>query len=232
MKNIHVLQTENYSPLVHSTNKYGGYFKSTHYSPMKEMGDSYQHIYITNNEEIKDVRPHKGKWQLEQGQILNKFPTYLTDLSECKLVIMTTDQNLINDGVQAIDDEFLGWFVKNPSCEEVEVNKQYSDFTVDPFVGYKILIPKEEPKQETLEEAAENWVRKPIIGTKRESFIEGAKWQQERIENKSEQLINELESLVKDNNLNESYRAGITASIWRIKEWCELKEWFKQFKKK
>jgi len=35
-------------------------------------------------------------------------------------------------------------------------------------------------KKETLEEAANNWVRRPIIGTKRESFIEGAKWQQER----------------------------------------------------
>ena len=30
------------------------------------------------------------------------------------------------------------------------------------------------------EEAADNWVRKPIIGTKRESFIAGAKWQQEQ----------------------------------------------------
>jgi hypothetical protein len=37
----------------------------------------------------------------------------------CK-IILTTDQDLIKDGVQAIDDEFLEWFVKNPSCEEVE----------------------------------------------------------------------------------------------------------------
>jgi hypothetical protein len=159
MKNIHVLPTDNYSPLVHSTNKYGGYFKSEHYSPMKEMGDSYQNIYITSDEEIRDVRPHKGKWHLEGGNILNKFPNYLTDLSECKLVIMTTDQELIKDGVQAIDDTFLEWFVKNPSCEKVETI--YGLFNpigrqVDPMnLGqnhsqcvwkYKIIIPKEEPK--------------------------------------------------------------------------------------
>jgi flavorubredoxin len=38
----------------------------------------------------------------------------------CK-IILTTDGDLIKDGVQSIDDEFLEWFVENPSCEEVEV---------------------------------------------------------------------------------------------------------------
>ena len=101
----------------------------------------HQNIYITSDEEIKDIRPHNGKWQLEKGQILNKFPDYLTDLSECKLVIMTTDQDLINDGVQAIDDTFLEWFVNNPSCEQIEVQKWFDG--VD-FLEYKIIIPKEE----------------------------------------------------------------------------------------
>jgi hypothetical protein len=36
-------------------------------------------------------------------------------------IILTTDQDLIKDGVQAIDDEFLEWFVNNTSCEEVEI---------------------------------------------------------------------------------------------------------------
>lgn len=43
---------------------------------------------------MKDVRPYKGKWQIEKGYILNKFPTYLTDLSECKLVIATNNPTL------------------------------------------------------------------------------------------------------------------------------------------
>jgi hypothetical protein len=49
--------------------------------------------------------------------------------------------------VQAINDEFLEWFVKNPSCEEVEVLHQdvYSMGKWDRRSN--IIIPKETPKQ-------------------------------------------------------------------------------------
>ncbi len=151
MKNIQVLPTNKPSRLYFWEDKL--VFGRLATTPMN------RNIYITSDEEIRDVRPHKGKWHLEGGNILNKFPNYLTDLSECKLVIMTTDQELIKDGVQAIPDEFLEWFVKNPSCEKVETI--YGLFNpigrqVDPMnLGqnhsqcvwkYKIIIPKEEPK--------------------------------------------------------------------------------------
>jgi hypothetical protein len=160
MKNIHVLPTDKPSRLFEDD-------LQLYYSKDKNrIGSiiSNKNIYITSDEEIKDVRPHKGKWQLEKGQILNQFPDYLTDLSECKLVIMTTDPQLIADGVQAIDDEFLEWFVKNPSCESVEVEKFHGVNTsiaeVNAVSGdgslnwegksdlrdYKIIIPKEEFK--------------------------------------------------------------------------------------
>jgi hypothetical protein len=42
---------------------------------------------IVSDEEIKDVRPYKGKYHLEKGYIINQFPDYLTDLSDCKLII-------------------------------------------------------------------------------------------------------------------------------------------------
>jgi hypothetical protein len=67
-----------------------------------------------------------------------------------KKIILTTDQKLIDDGIQSIDDDFLEWFVKNPSCEEVEVEKVKLIFNEDrSFYGYeyKIIIPKEESKQ-------------------------------------------------------------------------------------
>ena len=148
-----------------------------------------QHIYITSDEEIKDVRPQNGKWQLEKGQILNKFPDYLTDLSECKLVILTTDQDLIKDGVQAIDDEFLEFFVKNPSCEFVEVENSYVAIKVgkpSPKV-YKIIIPKEE----TLEQVAERILKKNEVEdgdmilsctfpNTIKSMVEMAEWQKEQ----------------------------------------------------
>jgi hypothetical protein len=157
MKNIHIIPTDNYSDLVHSTNKYGGYFLSRHYSPMKGMGDSYQNIYITSDEEIKE-----GDWgyiQFEGGNI-KLVGKYFAD--DWKKIILTTDQDLIKDGVQAIDDEFLEWFVKNPSCEEIEVKKgidsgvngflKFSTDDVYDIFSYKIIIPKEEPKQYTSKE--------------------------------------------------------------------------------
>lgn len=42
---------------------------------------------IVSDEHIKDVRPHKGKYHLEDGLTINKFPDYLTDLGACKLII-------------------------------------------------------------------------------------------------------------------------------------------------
>jgi hypothetical protein len=174
---------------------------------------SYQNIYITSDEEIKDVRPHKGKWQLEKGQILNKFPDYLTDLSECKLVILTTDPDLIKDGVQAIDDTFLEWFVKNPSCEKVEVRKWFGG---EDFLGYKIIIPQEEPKQDAqflvdyangLDYAAQ-WHKK--------NFIDGPKLQVERMYSEEEVLELLLRSKIE------------TANLY----YEDMKDWFEQFKKK
>ena len=145
MKNLHIISTEKPSRF----HEFGNIWFN-HKEP-KECFRNYN-IYITSDEEIKDVRPHKGKWQLEKEQILNKFPNYLTDLSECKLVIMTTDPDLIADGVQSISDEFLEWFVKNPSCEEVEVEKKSyieikeisyeGDFQNVEYVNYKIIIPQ------------------------------------------------------------------------------------------
>ena len=63
-----------------------------------------------------------------------------------KKIILTTDQELISDGVQPIDDEFLEWFVKNPSCEEVEVGTYHVKGDISGKLHYKIFTPKEEPK--------------------------------------------------------------------------------------
>lgn len=50
--------------------------------------------YYVSGEIIKDVRQYKGKWQIEKGYILNKFPTYLTDLSDCRLITATNNPNI------------------------------------------------------------------------------------------------------------------------------------------
>jgi hypothetical protein len=76
---------------------------------------SYQNIYITSDEEIKedDVVYSKRGFIGKFGKFENSY------IDECKKIIITTDHELIADGVQAIDDEFLEWFVKNPTREFV-----------------------------------------------------------------------------------------------------------------
>ncbi len=77
---------------------------------------------------------------------------------------MTTDPELINDGVHPIGEEFLKWFVENPTCIKVEV--VYGLFNpmgrqVDPndlgqnhskcVWKYKIITTKEEQKQHLID---------------------------------------------------------------------------------
>ena len=100
-----------------------------------------QHIYITSDEEIKE-----GDWIYNE----EREPSVIQSIGKGSLrgwikIILTTDPDLIKDGVQAIDGEFSEWFVKNPSCEFVDVSHQlHKD---EPL--YKIIIPREEPKQES-----------------------------------------------------------------------------------
>jgi hypothetical protein len=72
-----------------------------------------------------------------------------------KKIILTTDQDLIANGVQSIDDEFLEWFVNNPNCEWVEViyDKDAFPYGVETAKGYgwyKLPIPQEEPKIDSI----------------------------------------------------------------------------------
>jgi hypothetical protein len=113
-----------------------------------------KNIYITSNEEIKE-----GDWCIDKHNVVYKQETdkIFTEFTGAKKIILTTDFTLAPD-VHKIPDEFLEWFVKNPSCKSVKidlvpVNKFNSEITVggygfDKFI-YKIIIPQEEPKQET-----------------------------------------------------------------------------------
>lgn len=170
MKNIHLIQTEKPSKLVMSNQK-ELWFNSE--ISCKSGLAHPQHLYITSSEEIKE-----GDWliniKLNNGEPFKKDFKYDSNDVWYKKIILTTDPDLIKGGVQAIDDEFLQWFVKNPGCEEVEVNKEsrccgrcdgindlcYTDTCCDTHqtygceicygerVKYKIIISKEKPKQE------------------------------------------------------------------------------------
>ena len=114
---------------------------------MKNIFKINENIYITNDEEIKE-----GDWilDLDLKKIVkaDKLKVITSKKSKCwyyKKIILTTDQDLIKDGVQGIDDEFLEWFVKNPSCESVKVVHErvlWENGEITHY-KYKIIIPKE-----------------------------------------------------------------------------------------
>jgi ssDNA-binding Zn-finger/Zn-ribbon topoisomerase 1 len=231
MKNIHILPTDKPSRLHSWTDEKGTRLElcDLEYSHTRNT----QHIYITSDEEIKSK-----DWIISKstGELIKSSKSYCANNEYGKKIILTTDQDLIKDGVQAIDDEFLEWFVKNPSCEEVEFKSEYlgskclkcgfienhdevdtedcpkcHNTTYDHLYNqYKIIIPTEEPKtnleklpfpelikefaeyykniplieepkQETLEEAAERFVNTTRLKNPKSLFCEGAKWQQERM---------------------------------------------------
>lgn len=160
MKNIHLLPTNKPSRLGYLTKKGKEVFNDLRLfeKPMPNILDSEnQHIYITSDEEIKDgdwlivndedVMQMKSSYDNDMsgediwvGDSLNGYATYKDN---CKKIILTTDTDLITDDVQALDDEFLEWFVNNSSCEEVEVQKGFADGTDwgYNFLDYKIIIP-------------------------------------------------------------------------------------------
>ena len=260
MKNIHVLPINTPSRLHFD----GKLFLSPNYQDSKTINSIVEgrNIYITNSEEIKD-----GNYAFDtrNNKVVKQHPNQQNSVEDIQggqiryifKIILTTDQDLIKDGVQAIDDEFLEWFIKNPSCEKVELGlEHYFDKNIDksPFfpVRYKIIIPKEEPKtnlerlpfpelveefaeyykkvplieepkQETLEEADENNYPEGDVWTieqaliRRLAFINGAKWQAERMYSEEEviQIILDLRFKV---------------DLYSTRE--EIKEWFEQFFKK
>ena len=160
MKNIHLLSTEKPSRLFNCFEK----LEIGDYTTIREnLQVTNQHIYITSDEEIKEGELKKGDWYY--SPIHNKVFQCIHNNQGFELerkIILTTDQDLIKDGVQAISDEFLEWYVNNPSCEEVKVEEIDSKlpkkevdgyFSNETLLGYKIIIPKQEPKQETFEDA-------------------------------------------------------------------------------
>ena len=123
-KNIWLLPTEKPSRLVLETTNNNLFLTTTKDFGTKIM--QFQNIYITNSDKIK-----VGDWFLNDMNILFKADkNYIENPAKevyigHKKIILTTNRELIKDGVQAINDEFLEWFVNNPSCEDVEVIEQY-----------------------------------------------------------------------------------------------------------
>ena len=145
MKNIHLIPTDKPNRL----HEYGDiWFK---YKEPTECFKNYN-IYITSNEEIKNGDYVLSDISVGALYLDGKINTAaMLAEGQWKKVVITTNQDL--DDVQAIDDEFLEWFMKNPNCEEVEVTYDVLKPFKSENKGYLIHCPDnevlEEPKQET-----------------------------------------------------------------------------------
>jgi hypothetical protein len=276
MKNIHIIPTDKPSRLVIDTIENKLYYQPILHN--KTVNVLPQNIYITSDSEIKE-----GDWIIRNKKIVKAINTAYYS---AKKIILTTDQDLIKDGVQAIDDEFLEWFVKNPMCEEAKIENHVvgTGFTHvgktpskqerlrgcydngEQIIGkwedcykYKIIIPQEEPKQETLEEAAEKHAKKQYgnsCGAReerkncKEDFIEGAKWQAKKdteIINSLNNTLNKIGQRNIDNlfeetpkytkeDLKKAFNDGAAVKQWSDfgveMKYENFDVWFEQFKKK
>ena len=263
MKNIHVLPTDKPSNLIHNVLGYGIINDEFTKSDLELIQAEFQNIYITSNKGIKE-----GNWclELQTGKIFRAGLSVGTDYEDLfKKIILTDNKDLIKDGVQPIDDEFLEWFVNNSSCEEVEIEEicpltcciQKEGKTKmnngcmerNRCLNYKIIIPKEEPKQEEINFIIKelNEERKRV--TKQETLEEVAK---DFIENTMKYSFNSLETKTFANRLLKSVEFGAKWQAERMyseeevldllhrrsfhlthkKDTKTTKEWFEQFKKK
>ena len=209
MKKLHLLPTNNPSRI--------GYYTDSNDTQLYILSNGNvigeyklnwkpQHIYITSDEEIKEK-----DWFLDEvdNSIHNAhkdFSKFKSDVgSTRKKIILTTDQDLIKDDVQAIDNEFLEWFVKNSNCKEVEIKEHWAYYPLGlgkKLITCQVIIPNEKPthllsccksleechcgkspKQETIEEAAKSDASKKYgIGYHPDienAFIRGVNWQAE-----------------------------------------------------
>lgn len=142
MKNIYILPTNKLSKIYQIGDSITLSVVSS-----KHQYNTGRHIYIISDEEIKGE-----EWYLWENLILKNKKGDVPK-SFCKKIILTTDQDLIKDGVQVIDDEFLKWLVKNPNCETVEIKEDECGWFINggKDVEYRkynyIEIPKKQPKE-------------------------------------------------------------------------------------
>lgn len=185
MKNLHIIPTNDPSKLIKNNLGYGIVSDAWKQFDIDLIQAQFQNIYITSSEEIKG-----GDWVFDIFKnacpVIRQLKTEEEVLGVQKTefkIILTDNKDLIKDGVQAIDDEFLEWFVKNPSCEEVEVKWVktpdgifYHKDNV-PYGYYKVIIPQEESKLTNTINKDELGIPKgsltELIGVNKQETLEG-----------------------------------------------------------
>jgi hypothetical protein len=126
-----------------------------------------QDIYILEDSEVKDgeygiclnlvregFKSHQAVFKMNASQRTAMEELGGRKKAEVFKVILTTNPALIKDGVQKINDGFLNYFIKNPSCEWVEIQDWYNIYLSccrskeECYCNKKrIIIPNQNPQK-------------------------------------------------------------------------------------
>jgi hypothetical protein len=86
---------------------------------MKNLYKIEDELYVISNNESINENDHIIT---QDGRLVEVSYLLSKDVQGGHKVILTTNKLLIKDGAQAIDNEFLEWFVENPRCKFVSIN--------------------------------------------------------------------------------------------------------------
>jgi hypothetical protein len=113
MKNIHILPTDKPSRLYKIRLTQNLQLLEKKYLKSSDSLVITQNIYITSDKEIKDERL---RWIIDNREGMNGFihqVSVILDSKICPEIILTTDQDLIADGIEQISEDTLLKIVKH-----------------------------------------------------------------------------------------------------------------------
>jgi hypothetical protein len=250
MKNIHlVLAGESRLSLNRSyrdyaigtevSKPYWIYSQYKHHMSVTDASVRPHNMYITNEE--KFVR---DEYITDGIEVIKATPKLvnaqgLVDRRDWKKIILTTDQELTKDGVWGIEDGFLEWFVKNPTCEYVELK------------GYAIVLPGESCDCDNMCDACKEEVVDGLTmgqipaneETREYDLLQHIKFCLEcKNESQAIRLIEKYGFVKQEQDKNKYSEEEVLNIILKYElakrnkgiYWSdrEVKEWFEQFKKK
>jgi hypothetical protein len=134
MKNVHVIPTDKPSRLFKDQDN----ILNVH-----GIGDK-QHIYITNNE----VKKH-GDWVVSNLNEVTRFRSLYCQ-NEYRKIILTTDQDLIADGVQAIDDALYDGFIAGAKWQAERMYSEEEVLNLWDWLNDGFMLRRSLPSREEL----------------------------------------------------------------------------------
>ena len=227
MKNLHLEATEEKTLLVlrEVDNKL------VLHTPITQWHGVNQYVHITSDEEVK-----AWDWTLhyyDGKPVVSKASQKVIDggykREDYKKIILTTHPLLIADRVQTIDEDFLKWLIKNPNCNFVEWDKNYNRgngktyYKIHDLKQVVMPLDNENIPEEYYDEDSKDFEIASLV-----DFIEGAKWQTDRMYSE-EEVKAMIEKALTHNDYN--LCGSLVTAQGEIRT-ANFGVWFEEFKKK